>query len=248
MSMTPFVATQLWKIAVLGGVAYLGGLLVRHGGIRVNYTRKINHFTLFFIPQLINQFYAYDRTPLTRVGAVSITFAMLFVYLRPIRTRIPVVATMFLSIDRPEDRPHTMTWLLTQYLACYPVLFTVRLFLVSKGCEDLLFVLIFVVSVGDGLAEPIGVRFGRRRYSVGALFTDKSYTRSYVGSACVFLVSVIVILVFRESFTPAQLLAGLALIPAAVTLTEARSPHSWDAPFMFLVGGVLLVGIVYLVP
>jgi hypothetical protein len=43
---------------------------------------------------------------------------MLF-FIKPVRKRLALAGTMFLSYDRPEDRPHTMFWLTTQLLAGY---------------------------------------------------------------------------------------------------------------------------------
>ena len=50
-------------------------------------------------------------------------------------------------------------------------------------------------------------------------------------------------LAFHASFTPPQFLAALLVVPIAVTLAEAFSPHTWDTPYMFLVGTGTLLGI-----
>ena len=60
---------------------------------------------------------------------------------------------------------------------------------------------ILVSGIGDGLAEPVGVRFGRLKYKTYALFSKIKYERTVEGSACVFITSIIVIIFFQSSFT-----------------------------------------------
>jgi dolichol kinase len=153
---------------------------------------------------------------------------------------------MFLSYDRPEDRPHTMFWLTTQLLAGYAVLIPMRILFQKLGFAELVFIPVLVHGLGDGLAEPVGVRFGKHKYSCRALFSKRRYTRSLEGSACVFLAGVAAVLLFQASFTPLQLFGALLIVPAAITLAEALSPHTWDAPYMFLVGAESLLGIMRL--
>ena len=40
------------------------------------------------------------------------------------------------------------------------------------GLESLVVIPILINVIGDGLAEPVGVRFGKYRYKTKALFTD----------------------------------------------------------------------------
>jgi len=51
--LTDFVIYQLSAITSLLSIQYCTGLLVIYKGIKVNYTRKINHFAIFFIPVLM---------------------------------------------------------------------------------------------------------------------------------------------------------------------------------------------------
>jgi dolichol kinase len=107
----------------------------------------------------------------------------------------------------------------------------------------LMFLPVLINGIGDGLAEPVGVRFGRHRYQTRALFTGKKYVRSLEGSACVFLTSLIVIVVMRSYFSHEQFVVTLLVVPILMTLTEAISPHTWDTPFIFLVGYLSLFAI-----
>ncbi|MBC8174032.1 MAG: hypothetical protein H8E82_00030, partial [Candidatus Marinimicrobia bacterium] len=94
--------------------------------------------------------------------------------------------------------------------------------------------------IGDGLAEPIGIRFGKHKYQTFALFTKRKYVRTLEGSACVFITSLIVIILFGSSLSTIQFIVALIAFPIVMTLAEAKAPHSWDNPFLFSIGGVLL--------
>ena len=95
---------------------------------------------------------------------------------------------------------------------------------------------ILINGIGDGLAEPVGVRFGRHTYRVYALFSKRQYHRTLEGSACVFLSSLVIIAFHHDAFTLWQWIAALVLVPVCMTLAEAFSPHTWDTPFLFLTG------------
>ena len=102
---------------------------------------------------------------------------------------------------------------------------------------------ISLTTIGDGLAEPVGVRFGRYRYETRALFTKKRYHRTLEGSATVFVASVLVLVFFRDLFTAPQYVAALLTLPLTMAIVEAKSPHTWDQPFLLGSGGtgVLLI-------
>ena len=238
-----FWFAELLKMALLGGVAYGGGLLVRHRGVKVNYTRKVNFFALYLVPMLVDRSF-----PMVKSSGAAALRAVLFMglmafFLKPVRERLTLAGTMFLSYDRPEDRPHTMFWLTTQLLAGYAILIPMQILFRKLGFAELIFIPILVHGLGDGLAEPVGVRFGKHKYSCRALFSKRRYTRSLEGSACVFLAGLVAVLSFHASFMPPQFIGALLVVPIGMTLAEAFSPHTWDTPYMFLVGMVSLLAI-----
>lgn len=102
----------------------------------------------------------------------------------------------------------------------------------------LIYITVLVAGIGDGLAEPVGVRFGKRKYNFKALFTDRKYTRSIEGSLCVFVSGFLAVVLLSEHLTQLQFMLALVLIPIAMTLAEAFSPHTWDGPFLYLTGGL----------
>ena len=169
---------------------------------------------------------------------ILILYFLLFV--KPIRERVNTINTGFLSVDRPEDRPYTLIWITTQTAACFLVSIPLYGYLMMINRMELIFIIILINGIGDGLAEPIGVRFGKHKYSTYALFTKKKYVRSIEGSACVFITSVLSIVLFSFSFSPNQFIVALITIPILMTLAEAFSPHTWDNAFLFIVGEILL--------
>jgi hypothetical protein len=55
----------------------------------------------------------------------------------------------------------------------------------------------------------------------------------------------VAVIVFRQTFTELQFALALAIIPISAAITEARSPHTWDSPFLFLVLGAELLLLSY---
>jgi dolichol kinase len=112
------------------------------------------------------------------------------------------------------------------------------------------FVLIAIasVSLGDLLAGAVGHRFGRHRYATTAMFTDKTYTRSWEGSACVFATTLIAVVLVRSGLTPNQFFTTLLVVPVVLTLAEAKSPHTWDEPIMFFAAMISAMAIVAISP
>ena len=104
------------------------------------------------------------------------------------------------------------------------------------GLASLVLIPILINVVGDGLAEPVGVRFGTHEYRTRALFISKEYVRTLEGSACVLITGFIVVAMHFEYFTTTQFILSMLLVPMVMTLTEAYSPHTWDTPFLMFTG------------
>lgn len=238
-----FILNQIAKYFILAFINIGCGLLVIHKNIKVNYTRKIGHFSLFFIPVYLDRVFFYQKTLDLIIISYLIFFTILLIYVKPMRERSYLIDLMFKSFDRPEDRPHTLLWLITQVVAGYMVIFPMIILFSYYDLRHLILIPILITGIGDGLAEPVGVRFGKHRYPVNALFTDKKYYRTLEGSACVFITSIVIIAAYHASFSLPQFIAALIFMPIVMTLTEAFSPHTWDTPTLFLAGYLLLFGI-----
>lgn len=72
-------------------------------------------------------------------------------------------------------------------------------------------------------------------------FGDRKYQRSWEGSACVFISSLVFVSCFWYTFrSPIQFWLAMILLPPAMAYAEAVSPHTIDTPFLMGVGGTLL--------
>ena len=135
-------------------------------------------------------------------------------------------------MDRPGDRPHTLRWLFTQYIACIVVVAIFSVILSDYGYMELIVLIVPLALIGDGLAEPIGVRVGKHKYRAYALFSKKKYHRTLEGSAAVLIASVFVLLFFQGHFTTPEFIVALIIVPLTITVAEAIAPHTWDQPFL----------------
>ena len=240
--MANYWLSEAARTLVLFVAAYALGRWVQRRGVRVNYTRKILHFLLFFVPLSLAPLLPFQGSTFTVLTSGLVFLGSILVLSAPLRSRSSFLATAYSAFDRPEDRPYTLLWLSTQILATYAVLVAVIWWLDQYGKTQLVFISVLVAAIGDGLAEPVGVRFGRHTYRTRALFTDRSYTRSLEGSACVLASGILAVLVMRSQFdSEAQFLIALVLVPVLMTLAEAWSPHTWDGPFLYGVGGASTV-------
>lgn len=232
-----YVISVVLHDIVLAASCYVTGWCVQRYDVKVNYTRKINHFLLMLMPFVLAWWFPYAPSMATTIASLVVFVLLTGLFLAPIRSRIPLIATAFASVDRPEDRPHTVAWIISQAVAAYLVIMVVFLALRWLDAIELIAVPLLINGIGDGFAEPIGVRFGRHRYRVPSLVSGRCYTRSYEGSACVWITSVVVILCLLPTLSWPVFIGLIILVPPVMTLTEAFSPHSWDAPFMYAVGG-----------
>jgi phytol kinase len=175
--------------------------------------------------------------------AYFIFLLAILVFWEPIRARSNFLITAFAAIDRPEDRPHTLTWLTTSYVAGTIVTLAMAWWLLAAH-PSLAFAVMCSVVVGDLLAGAVGYRFGRTRFSTKGLFTSKRYTRSLQGSACIVLVTGLIVFFTCASLPLNQFLAALICLPIGLALAEAKSPHTWDEPIMTVAGLLISLGIV----
>ena len=240
MELTPEIQSTVAKGFALTAVMLSTGVLARYFNVKVNYTRKINHFAIFFLPVFIDQqFNAETFTDFIYLAiSAMITTASLLAFYEPIRKAILPFQLMFEGFDRPEDRPHTLTWLWSQFAAGFAVMLPMIWLCGQWGLESLVLIPILINVIGDGLAEPVGVRFGTHKYKTRALFTNREFVRTLEGSACVLITGFIVILMHIEYFSTIQFILAMLFIPIIMTLTEAYSPHTWDTPFLMFTGYV----------
>ncbi len=216
------------------------GWLVENRGLNVAYTRKTGHIFANFVLPIMVVPPAIVGVDLFHSWYISAVWGSLFkfilpylILIRPIRMKIYICYLSFRAYDRPEDRPYTMIWHITQLLAVTILLVPMSQYFAAKGMWPLFLIAACSVGLGDGLAEPIGRIYGKKKYKVKALFTRREYTRSYVGSACVAFFTVVGILFSANFLSVNELLILLAVLPITMVIVEAKSPHTWDNAFMY---------------
>jgi len=164
--MTNFWIGEGIKVIVFFAITFALGKWLVQKGVKVNYTRKIFHFVFFFFPVLTASIFPYEFSIELTILSGGVLLACLIVMYQPIRERSRILSTAYSSIDRPEDRPYTLVWVSTQLLATYFVLVLMLLWLDGYDKSALISITWLIAGIGDGLAEPVGVRFGKRAYKV----------------------------------------------------------------------------------
>ena len=87
-TMHSFFINQLVEFLFLHLLAITEGWLVLSLGMKVNYTRKINHFFVFFSPFLLKTIIPYESTLATTLLLPVVSLLSLCIYIKPIRERI----------------------------------------------------------------------------------------------------------------------------------------------------------------
>ncbi|MCT2386078.1 hypothetical protein [Erwinia pyrifoliae] len=209
--------------------------------IKINYTRKIGHFSMFIFPGIIYLLFNIsnptEKIVIASVSSVFFFFSLLGFF----RNKLRYLLLSFHAIDRPEDRPYTLLWIFSQTFVGFLILAGYSLVWNQWHIpQELMYITILTTTLGDGLAEPVGVRFGKHKYAVKGFFIEKTFYRSYEGSLVVFLTALILSLIFLHNFHGIGTALMVLLFPLAMTLTEAKSPHTWDTPFLFFVGNLII--------
>lgn len=242
----------MWFVTALATTAFLLlmwyplGLMVWHGGWSVAHTRKVTH-TIFIMVLPASAVLSSHGEGLARDIFISLTWMSLgttmvfgIIFLQPLRKRVHVFRIAFASTERSDDRPNALLWMLMQSTAMTMVQTPMIQWMLSENKGMLIWIPFMSVALGDGLAEPVGRMWGRHKYDVYAICTTKSYTRSYEGSACVFFFTALAIVFALPEMTWAQFGVCMLVVPLANTVTEAKSPHTFDNHLMFGMTWVLL--------
>ena len=203
---------------------FLSGYLKRNEGLKTGYTRKIFHFLIFTSAAAVQSLWGI-RTLCLFGGAISVV-----IFYAVLRGNGHL---LYEALAREKDSPHRTYYILAPYLAT----------LIGGVTSNALFgnlalVGYLITGLGDAIGEPVGTRFGKHIYRVPS-FKGVPSTRSYEGSAAVFLMSFLAIVLasrlsleLRFEGQALFLFPGLALLS---TVLEAISPHGWDNAVMQIV-------------
>jgi dolichol kinase len=252
----PFFLFALFKLVVMLLMSLAGGVVCRHycrvddkgyiitnkdSWFKVNYTRKLQHFAAYLVPLISGSrsgtaIHPYGILP--HLWESLLVLLMFLLLIKPIRERSKFFMLQFNSLDRPEDRPNTLKWIVLGNIFPGLVLGTVfKTLFESINESGLVFIIVFIIGIGDGLAEPVGIYWGKKKYLAPSWGLKKRYVRSYAGSACVFLCGLLFTAIWGYEFNSVgRFAAAMAVIPAIMTVVEATAPHSMDTPTMMIIG------------
>eukprot|EP01062_Namystynia_karyoxenos_P027177 TRINITY_DN2093_c0_g1_i1.p1 TRINITY_DN2093_c0_g1~~TRINITY_DN2093_c0_g1_i1.p1 ORF type:complete len:643 (+),score=121.09 TRINITY_DN2093_c0_g1_i1:190-1929(+) len=252
----PIQVPGIW-LGAIGAVFFMvlltwfsGWLHVRHK-VKVNYTRKIVHVT-GYIANVVVRFVVGSGNEIETIASLILTSAIILMVfhaflLKPFRKRFKICRLMFAGIDRPQDRPYTLRWNTTQNAAYFITFIPLTYALIARDRYQLMLIPVLVIGFGDGLAEPVGVTWGKHKYRAHAIWYHGKccaghFTRSLEGSACVFIATAIAVAVCYAWWDgPVQFAVAMGVLPIACTLGEAFAPHSWDNPFLLALAGLLII-------
>ncbi len=242
-----FWINQVVKYSSIFLIQLICGLAVKRYNFKVNYSRKIVHISYFVIPQLLDTVILYfDKTIYTELWNIAIIYVLLISILEVVRSRISLFKILYAAIDRPEDRPFTTFWFITQLTASLPIIMGFSVLFSNLDRNNFIFIPLWILAFGDGLAEPVGTKYGYHKYKVKGFLVNKEYTRSLQGSLCVYIASLISVLAYYNSLTKSSITFCVVLMPLVMPLVEAYSPHTWDNPIILLTGYIIMTCAYYL--
>jgi phytol kinase len=222
-------AGLLWAV----GCLMLAGRLKIRRRWRTGYTRKLFHFLIF---SSVVVAHAIWKTPGVCLFGAMTTVVIAYALLRG------PGHFMYEAMARENDEPRRTHYVVVAYFATLIGGLLSSIFFPHAAVLGYL-----VCGFGDAIAEPVGTRFGKHQYRAPAIRGVRA-VRSLEGSASVFLVSTLTLILFMAFSAHFALTAHSALIAiliaAVSTAVEAVSPHGWDNTTLQVVpawlGAVLL--------
>jgi hypothetical protein len=219
--------------------------MVTAGHLRKKYkvpvyiTRKLVHVVLFFLPGWLLSIYSIPAS----VQTLVITGMSLIILTRVLELSSSITEKALFSIDRPEDEPHTIFLLRLEIACTYTAI--IIMFLGAQYLEvtDFLAPIFTVVMIADAAGEVVGRIFGRTHYRVYSLIPSQKHFRTIEGSGAFFIFTLLIIVAYNPLFTATPSLTIL-VVPLALTITEALSPHTFDTPFL-IISYSTMIGIIY---
>jgi dolichol kinase len=213
--LVPFLT--MW---ILGSGGIAGWLKLRQG-LRTGDTRKLFHFSIFFLAIYVHASYGPAGVNLLGcLAAIYIGYCLLRGDGNP----------LYEAMARESDHPRRSLHILIPFLATAAG----GICSLSLFGEHALFGFA-ICGIADAIAEPVGIRLGRHRYRSWNLPGCEASQRSLEGSLAVFVVSfAIAVLIQATTLNPLPPLSLTdSLLPAAViatgaTLVEGLSPHGTD--------------------
>ena len=204
------------NLCFIFGMNYFAGWLKRAKGWNTGYTRKITHVSNFTYLMVLTFFGGYTATLIFALMMIAYGIGIIVLGDGNI---------FYEAVAREKDAPYRAFYIIM------PTVATMLAVLMNRAFFGAYANLGYLVSGwGDASGEPIGVRFGKHKYKIPTL-TGIRCTRSYEGSAAVFVMSLVAAVLSLVTLLgePPEIavVAGLAAA-AGGTLVEAVSPHGFD--------------------
>ena len=207
---------------------------------RSSSTRKFNHFGVSLISIILFSFVPLEHTTIT---AIFTSLGILIIYIISANSKHSFISSIMNSNIRDRDLPNGKFFvflpLITGQVALYFCLITMNPILVKIAfCS---------MGFGDGLAEPIGTRYGKHTSQVKDFLWKKQNTKSLEGSAAVLVVSLLASfsLLYIYHFEGFMLTIAISIFYALfITFIEAISPRGLDNFLIILMGSLFLSFIV----
>lgn len=226
-------------IVIFSGTFIIGNLshfLGENKNWKSSSTRKFNHFGISLISIILFSFVPIENTTATAIFA---SVGVLIIYTISAKSNNRYVSSIIDSNVRERDMPNGKFFvflpLITGQLALYVSLLTLNPILVKIAfCS---------MGFGDGLAEPIGTRYGKHQYVIKDYLWNKENTKSLQGSSAVFFVSLISCFIFLHLYFHISLIKLLLIsvfYSIFVTFIEATSPRGLDNFLIILLGSIFL--------
>jgi len=197
---------------LLGGVAAWVVARVRAGGVRVAYTRKLFHFTIFTAAAAVHALWAVSGTMVFGAVIAGLVLA--------------AVARgegngFYEALARDSDRPHRTLFILVPL--CTTAVGGLASALLAGPYAAVGYL---AAGWGDAIGEPVGARWGRHPYRVPSL-AGVPATRTLEGSFAVFLMATAGSTVALAPLGSSPWWGGIAC-GAVAAAAEAVSNHGLD--------------------
>ncbi|KAG9416099.1 hypothetical protein AC1031_000499 [Aphanomyces cochlioides] len=213
---------------------------------KISYTRQCQLAAAYLIPLLNLWTSAATNSVLELAWSYLAVLLCYLLQIKPLRERITWCMVQFNGIDLPDDRPHSLQWLVLNdllsgfaLLVCFKSLFLER--------PSLFVVLVLVVVVSCSVAEPVGSLWGQHKFSTKLSWITHE-SRTWESTAAIFITAMTMPAIMYQSFSSIhQVFTTMVVLPPVVACIDAVSPRQWTMPSLVLAAGAVLVGIVHVV-
>ena len=247
LSTTVFDNVQWFRVAIYLVVGpLLIGQICSHMKLRYawagGYTRKINHLGIMLVTAPILAVLP-DAQLLPSVLVASA--AQVCIYVAAAHSEQPILHAVALHSLRATDEPRSRLFFLLPMIS----------FNVALGISVLLYpmtlvkIAFFTVALGDGLAEPAGLLFGKgNRFQVRDWLWNGRNTKSIAGCLTVLafaFLTALLLLGVQQAVTPTLVVLCAAYAIVSVAL-EALSPRGLDNMVLIIFSPLAIQGLMRL--